>query len=222
MQLVDDRKAAVVEDKDDQFLARQNGRIDVGIQQKVAAVTDEDDGVAVGFLFGLCNSRAPAARDFIAHAGKAEFDIHRADAKGAPVGGHLGGQAACGGDDPVAGMAKGVHHADGLRVGVGAVAVGHVGGDIGVPCLAFGLGLCRPVVSGAVALQGGTKGQKTQFRIAHHGQRLVFGGIVATGVQADQAGILGKDRPGAGREILQPRAHGQHHIRRPSDGVGAV
>jgi hypothetical protein len=92
-----------------------------------------------GSRFGLRDARAPAAGDLVAHAGKAEFDVDRADIERAPIGRDLRRQAACRGDDPVARIAKRVHHADGLRVGIGPVPVGDVVGDIGVPFLALAL-----------------------------------------------------------------------------------
>jgi hypothetical protein len=191
LQLVDDGKAAVVEEEDDQLFLCENRGIDVGVHQEIAAVTDEDDGITVGFRLGLCDARAPAAGDLIAHAGKAKLDIDRADAEGAPVGGDLGRQAACGGDDTVARVAQRVHHADGLSVGVGAVAGGRVGGDVGIPG-GVRFAPLPPSRRGRGGWQGGGERLKPQLRIAHDGKREVFGGIVPPCVQADEAGVGAK------------------------------
>jgi fermentation-respiration switch protein FrsA (DUF1100 family) len=99
---------------------------------------------------GLRDARAPAAGDLVAHAGKAEFDVDRADIERAPVGRDLRRQAARRRHHPVARIAKIVHHADGLRVGIGPVPVRHVVGDIGVP-FRLALALAKAVQSpGAV------------------------------------------------------------------------
>ena len=222
LQLVDDGKAAIVENEDDQLFLCENRGIDVGVHQEIAAVSDKDDGIAVGFGFRLCDACAPAACDFVSHAGEAEFDIDGADAEGAPVGGHLGGQAACGGDDAVARVAERVHHADRLGVGIGAVAGGHVGGDVGIPDAAFGLGFCHPVGGGAVGREGFGEGFQSEFGVTHDGEGKVLGGVMAACVQADEAGVRGEDGPRSGGEILQAGADGEDDIGGACDGVGAV
>ena len=98
----------------------------------------------------------------------------------------------------------------------------HVTRNTSIPGLALGLRLCGPVFSGAVASQGRTQRQQPQLGITDHRQRLVLGRIMAARVQADQAGIGRKHRPASGGEVLQPRADGQDHVRRPRDGIGTV
>ena len=69
LQLVDDCKAAVVEDKYDQLFCGQHRGEDVRIHELAAAVTDENNCTAVWFHLHLRDPCAPAAGDFIAHAG---------------------------------------------------------------------------------------------------------------------------------------------------------
>jgi hypothetical protein len=108
------------------FLIAQHRGIDVGIHQQIGAVADEDDGVPVRLALELGDARAPAAGDLVAHAGKAELDIDRADIERAPVGGDFGRQPARRCHHTVARIAQRVDHADRLRVGIGPVAVRHV------------------------------------------------------------------------------------------------
>ncbi len=117
-------------------------------------------------------------------------------------------------------MAEGVYRADGLGIGVGAVADAGVVGDVIVPYVALGLGFHRPF--GRASVTGGAEFRQGLLAVADDGQRHVFRGIVTAHVEADEFGVLGKGGPGAGGEVLQAGADGQHNIRFPGDLVGAV
>ncbi len=154
LQLVDNGEAAIVEDKDDELLACQNRGINVRVHQQIAAVADEDDGVALRLLFHLRNARAEAAGDLITHTGKAELDVDGADLERAPIGGHLGRQATGRCHHPVARVAQRIYDADRLRVGIRPVARRDIPRDIGIPGGAFRLGLGGPVGRSRIAGHG--------------------------------------------------------------------
>ena len=58
LQLVDHRKAAVIQHADDQLFARQDGRINIRVHQHIRPVTGKDDGVCSGSRSD-CAMRAP-------------------------------------------------------------------------------------------------------------------------------------------------------------------
>ena len=134
LQLVDNGESTIVEDNDDQLFLGEDRRIDVRIHQQVRAIAHKNDGVAVGLDFRLRDARAPAASNFIAHAGEAEFDVNSAFFQCSPVGSDFGWQTTCCSNNPVSWVTKRVHGADGLRIGVRAVAGSCVFSDVEIPC----------------------------------------------------------------------------------------
>mmetsp|Transcript_7235 Transcript_7235/g.12045 ORF Transcript_7235/g.12045 Transcript_7235/m.12045 type:complete len:538 (+) Transcript_7235:1195-2808(+) len=222
LQLVDHCKTAIVQHQNDQLFLTENRGIDVRIHHHVGPVADKDDGVLAGFLFGLRDTGTPGPRNLIAHAAKAELDIHGALLKRAPVGGDLGGQPTGGSDHTVAFVAKGVHGPDGHGVGIGAVARGHVVSHIRIPLGTMRLRVCHPARWRAISRKPACHCVQGQLGVAHDRQGHVFARVMAPCVDRDKPRVFGKGRPGACGEVLQSRADSHDHIRFFGNGIGTV
>jgi len=106
-------------------------------------------------------------------------------------------------EKPNSRVAQGVHGADGLSVGIGAVVLGAgIIRDIGVPCGALLLRLRRPILWRRIAVQRRAQRLQPQPGIADDGEGSVFGRVVPGGVERDELRILGKGGPRTGGEIL--------------------
>ena len=71
-------------------------------------------------------------------------------------------------------------------------------------------------------MQGLAQLLQARLGVADDRQGLVLSGVEAGGVQADEAGVVGEQRPGAGGEVLQARADRQHHVGLGREMVGRV
>ncbi len=89
-------------------------------------------------------------------------------------------------------MAERVHNADRLRIGIGAVARGGVGGDISVPFAPALLCKLQPACRSLVAAKRRAERFEPQFGIADNGLGEMLGSIMPTGIEADELCVLCK------------------------------
>ena len=172
-----------------------------------------------GFSFGLRDARAPATGNLVAHAGKPELDIHRANLQRAPIGRNFRRQTTRCRHNTVARIAQRIDHANRLGIGIRPVAVTHICGHIIHPLGALGLCMGGPIGGGHIVTH-----QRRQrfFRIPHNRARHMFRRIMATHIHTDNLRRMIKRRPRSGGEILQPCAHRQNHIGRFGNRIGTV
>ena len=171
---------------------------------------------------GFGHLGAPAAGDLVAHAGEAELAVEGADGLGAPVLAQLARQAAGRGQRQVGRIAGPVDRADhmgiGRQLGVGrarALVDQRVPGGILVRCPRAPGGRRRQPAERCRQLG------KAGLGVADDRERPVLGGIEAGGVQRDELDVrVGEHGPGAGGEVLQPRADREHDVGIGGERIG--
>ena len=192
LQPVDDRKTAIIGHDDNDLMAGQHGGINIRIHHHISAVPDDDDrGTAV-----VGHGGAPASRDFIAHAGKAKFRIHRIGGFDAPAFVDLTRRAAGCSDHQIIGFGIVLNDFDHLRIR------GHMG-------IAWRLQLIKlrvpfghliapfrhPAAWRCPIAQGRLKLAQGFARIAHHRNGAVLGGIKARCIDGNKLRIGLKAAP---------------------------
>ncbi len=144
----------------------------------------------------------------------AELAVERAWGLDLPVLGELARQSAGGSDDPVLLAGPAVHRTHDLRIArqVGVGRPGALGHDF-VPGAVEGLRLLCPGSRGPVAGDRSTELDHGFPGIGDDGERKMLAGIEAGRIDANEPEILLLEHgPGAGGEILQPRADRHHDI----------
>ena len=113
LQPVDAAEAAIVQHHDGQLHAQHHRGRDLGVHHQVRAVADHHDHLAIraGEL------DAEPARDLVAHARIAVFEVIAAGLRGVPQLVQFARQAAGRAHHDVGALARALHRADHLRVG---------------------------------------------------------------------------------------------------------